>query len=167
MDEAAKSPRTLRFGAYELDLRAGELRKSGLRIRLQEQPFRVLATLVERPGEDQVYVETFPGHLGKWQISTSGGTDPMWRRDGKELFYLTPSDGVMAVEVRGDPPPFRANNPKPLFQAQTIESYWWRSGCVVSPDGQRFLVLVPAGESKPSPVTVVVNWPAPLKNPGK
>lgn len=51
MEEQGRSPRVLRFGAFEADLRAGELRKHGLRVRLQEQPFQILAMLLERPGE--------------------------------------------------------------------------------------------------------------------
>jgi TolB-like protein/DNA-binding winged helix-turn-helix (wHTH) protein/Flp pilus assembly protein TadD len=51
MEEARQLRRRLRFGVFELDLRAGELRKHGLRVRLQEQPFQVLATLVDHPGE--------------------------------------------------------------------------------------------------------------------
>ena len=51
MQEAHPLPELLRFGIFELDLRAGELRKNGLRVRLQEQPFQVLAMLLERPGE--------------------------------------------------------------------------------------------------------------------
>src|ERR1700729_1219462 len=51
MEEAYQRRGRLRFGVFELDLRAGELRKHGLRVRLQEQPFQVLAMLVEHPGE--------------------------------------------------------------------------------------------------------------------
>src|ERR1700722_14134249 len=51
MQEADHLRGPLRFGIFELDLRAGELRKNGLRVRLQEQPFQVLAMLLERPGE--------------------------------------------------------------------------------------------------------------------
>src|SRR6201984_1015647 len=51
MQEADQLGGPIRFGIFELDLRAGELRKNGLRVRLQEQPFQVLAMLVERPGE--------------------------------------------------------------------------------------------------------------------
>src|SRR5271170_4542060 len=51
MSEYDRADRQLRFSVFELDLRAGELRKRGLKIRLQEQPFRVLATLVEHAGE--------------------------------------------------------------------------------------------------------------------
>jgi len=46
-----RSPAVLRFGTFELDLRAGELRKQGVRVKLQEQPFRVLSVLLQRPGE--------------------------------------------------------------------------------------------------------------------
>src|SRR3984885_11018845 len=51
MSEAQQLRGPLRFGVFELDLRTGELRKNGLRVRLQQQPFRVLAMLLERPGE--------------------------------------------------------------------------------------------------------------------
>ena len=51
MPETSPSPRALRFGVFEADLRTGELRKNGMRVRLQEQPFQVLAALLERPGE--------------------------------------------------------------------------------------------------------------------
>jgi DNA-binding response OmpR family regulator len=51
MATTSNSVKVIRFGVFELDLSAGELRKSGLRIKLQEQPFQVLAALLERPGE--------------------------------------------------------------------------------------------------------------------
>ena len=51
MEEPAHSPRILRFGVFEVDLRSGELRKHGLKIKLQEKPFQVLATLLEHPGD--------------------------------------------------------------------------------------------------------------------
>jgi DNA-binding response OmpR family regulator len=51
MFDPAKNPKSLRFGLFELDLVARELRKSGLRIKLQDQPFQILAMLLERPGE--------------------------------------------------------------------------------------------------------------------
>ena len=51
MRQANDSSGRLRFGVFEVDLRAGELTKRGLRIRLQEQPFQVLAMLLEKPGE--------------------------------------------------------------------------------------------------------------------
>ncbi len=51
MEENSSSPRIVRFGAFQLDLRAGELRKNGLKIKLQDQPFQVLAMLLRHPGE--------------------------------------------------------------------------------------------------------------------
>jgi DNA-binding winged helix-turn-helix (wHTH) protein len=51
MEMSARSPRVARFGVFEVDLRAGEVRKQGLKVRLQEQPFQVLAMLLEHPGE--------------------------------------------------------------------------------------------------------------------
>jgi DNA-binding winged helix-turn-helix (wHTH) protein len=51
MGESTHSPRMVRFGVYEVDLRAGELRRSGVKIKLQEQPFQILSLLLERPGD--------------------------------------------------------------------------------------------------------------------
>src|SRR5919204_5670566 len=51
MEAAQPIPRILRFGVFEVDLQAGELRKKGMKIRLQGQPFQVLVVLLERPGE--------------------------------------------------------------------------------------------------------------------
>jgi len=125
---------------------------------------RFVAYRSNETGRYEVYVQTFPEHGGKWQVSTSGGIEPTWRRDGKELFYLGPDNKVMAVDVKTDPAQFEAGVPKPLFQVQLIGGGGvWRNRYVVSPDGQRFLMLVPAAEAKPSPITVVVNWPALLK----
>ena len=118
-------------------------------------------------GRYEVYVQTFPEHGGKWQVSTSCGIEPTWRRDGKELFYLGPGNKLMAVDVKPDSSQFEAGVPEPLFQVQLIGGGGlWRNRYVVAPDGQRFLMTVPAGEAKPAPITVVVNWPALLKNSG-
>ncbi len=124
---------------------------------------RYIAYSSNETGRFEVYVQTFPQHLGKWQISTSGGDEPMWRGDGKELFYLGPDDELVSVEVNTNSDQFQAGPPKPLFQAQFVNGAW-RNHYAVSPDGQRFLILAPTGESKPAPITVVVNWPALLKN---
>ena len=51
MEEPVRSPGVIRFGIFEVDLRAGELRKKGLKIKLQDQPFQILAILLQRPGE--------------------------------------------------------------------------------------------------------------------
>ncbi len=124
---------------------------------------RYVAYASSETGRYEIYVQTFPGHLGKWQVSTSGGVEPTWRRDGKELFYLGPDDKMMAVEVNTDSSQLQAGIPKPLFQAQLAANIFLRNRYVVSADGQRFLMLSPAGETSSAPLTVVVNWPAGLK----
>ena len=124
-----------------------------------------LAYASNETGRSEVYVQTFPEHLGKWQISTAGGVDPVWGHDGKELYYLDPKNQLMAAQVDTHSPTFQAGIPKALFQAHIMPPSYWRSNFVVSPDSQRFLMLMPPGETKPSPITVVVNWPALLKKP--
>lgn len=124
---------------------------------------RYVAYSSNETGRLEVYVQTFPQQTGKWEISTSGGAEPMWRRDGKELFYLAPDDKLMAVAVSAVSGAFQAGIPKDLFQAQLMPISYWRNIYDASPDGQRFLMLVPANEAKPAPITVVVNWPALLK----
>jgi Tol biopolymer transport system component len=123
---------------------------------------RFVAYTSQETGSDEIYVQTFPQHLGKWQISTNSGQEPMWRQDGKELFYFANRGTMMAVDVSTDSGKFQAGVPHELFEVSPIR-LGWRNHYVVSPDGQRFLMLVPAGEAKPEPITVVVNWPALLK----
>jgi len=129
---------------------------------------RYLAYSTNETGRQEVYVQTFPQHTGKWQISASGGSEPMWSRDGKELFYLAPGDNasdtkLMSAAVNTDSPAFQAGIPKQLFQTQLIPLWFWRNIYAPSPDGQRFLMIAPAGQTKQQPITVVVNWPALLK----
>jgi eukaryotic-like serine/threonine-protein kinase len=124
---------------------------------------RYVAYASTESGRHEVYVQTFPEHLGKWQISTAGGIEPAWRRDGKELFYLSPDNKLMAVEVNTGSAKLEAGLPKPLFQTHIITGFLWRNRYVVSADGQRFLMLNPAAENASTPITVVLNWPADLK----
>jgi len=123
---------------------------------------RYVAYSSDETGSDEVYVQTFPQQAGKWQVSSSGGVEPMWQRDGNELFYLKPDDTLMAVDVKAGTGGFQAGAAKKLFKAQLITG-GGRNHYAVSPDGQRFLMLEPVGKAQPSPITVVVNWPALLK----
>ncbi len=116
-------------------------------------------------GALQVYVRSFAGTLsgsgGKWQISSDGGSEPYWRGDGKELFYLN-GNKLMAVEVNGDGESFRAGNPKMLFETPLLPGTL-RNRYDVSSDGKRFLINVLA-ERPATSFTVVLNWPALLKH---
>jgi eukaryotic-like serine/threonine-protein kinase len=113
-------------------------------------------------GQAEIYIQTFPKQTGRWEISTAGGAEPMWRHDGKELYYLTPDEKLMAVDVDTGSSAFHAGIPKELFQTQLVPLSYWRNIYRPSADGQRFLMLTPAG-SRHEPITVVLNWQALLK----
>jgi len=76
-----------------------------------------------------VFVQAFPASGGKRQVSTAGGSDPQWRRDGKELFYLSVDNKLMAVEVKLTPR-FEAGASRPLFAARVL------SGSLASPSAR-------------------------------
>jgi Tol biopolymer transport system component len=115
-------------------------------------------------GKREIFVASFPGPGGKWQVSTSGGSEPIWRRDGRELFYLASDGKLMAVWVKPGST-FEAGEAKALFQTRAREhvSNADDFSYDVSADGQRFLVNTDVGEVASSPLTVVVNWTAELK----
>ena len=119
-----------------------------------------IAYVSDESGTPQIYVQSFPTLTGKWQISTEGGTQPRWRRDGRELFYLAPNRKLMAVTVRAGAS-FDAQTPRPLFETR-LDGAALRQTYAVSADGNRFLLNV-ALESGAPPVTIVINWPALLK----
>ena len=110
-------------------------------------------------GAFEVFVQPFPPTGAKWQISTDGGSQPRWRRDGKELFYLAADRKLTAVEVKGGST-FETGARRALFQPR-ISGF--SNDYVVGADGQRFLVNTLAEETTAIPVTVVVNWPAEVK----
>ena len=90
-------------------------------------------------------------------MSTDGGTQPRWRRDGRELFYLALDSKLTAVTVMPGAT-FEADTPRALFET-TLPVGAFRQTYSVSADGQRFLLNVPL-ETTASPMTVVLNWPA-------
>ncbi len=112
-------------------------------------------------GRDEVYVQTFPASASKWPVSTNGGSNPRWRPDGKELFYIQTDGKVMSVEIKSGSS-FEPGIPKPLFDisaARTQRSLDY----AVSRDGQRLLFLSRLTETGLSPLAVVVNWTANFK----
>lgn len=113
-------------------------------------------------GTYQIYVRSFPSG-GQWQVSDNGGGDPKWRRDGKELFYISADRKLMAVEVTGDGPTFQSSVPKTLFEMRIRGLPGPRNYYDVSHDGQRFLVASTPEEAATQPMTVVLNWLSDLK----
>lgn len=107
----------------------------------------------------EVYVAPFPGPGGKYQISTEGGQQPRWRRDGKELFFLSPDKKLMAVSVKAGAT-FEFREPVTLFQTRAREALSSEEAFTydVSPDGQRFLINVNSERSNPPPLNIVLNW---------
>ena len=112
-------------------------------------------------GRFEVKIVPFPPTGDKWQISTAGGGQPTWRRDGRELYFLTPDGTLTAVDVRRDKT-FAWGEARPLFKTQLNVSYEMEQ-YLPAPDGKRFLLLGPAAEDLRAPFTVLVNWTALLK----
>jgi Tol biopolymer transport system component len=111
-------------------------------------------------GKDEVYVQSFPLSEGKWQISTGGGSEPKWRNDGTELFYVAPDRALMAAPIRTTGASFEPGVPKRLFPVPLVTWVVSRDQFAVSNDGNRFLISRPAGEAPATPITVVLNWQA-------
>jgi eukaryotic-like serine/threonine-protein kinase len=122
---------------------------------------RWLAYASDESGRYEIYVQPYPGPGGKWQISTEGGTEPVWAHNG-ELFYRS-GDKLMVVETttRSN---FSAGNPKMLFEGR-YSSYQTLPSYDVTADSQRFLFLN-AGEQARAEISVVLNWTEELKQKG-
>jgi hypothetical protein len=122
-----------------------------------------IAYASDESGDWQVYVQSFPAGGGKWQISTNGGFFPAWRRDGKELFYVSPDKKVMTLDVKGAGATFERGVPRALFDLRVSDLTGAQARFAVTADGQRFLVNNTIVENASSPIAVVLNWTADLK----
>ena len=118
---------------------------------------RWIAYVSNESGRDEVYVRGFPSEEGKWLISASGGTRPYWRRDGRELFYMSPEGMLTAVEIAATAAGFRPGVSHPLFH--TVG----RTAFGAAADGKRFLMQAPLEEGSPPAINVVLNWPQQLR----
>ena len=121
-----------------------------------------------RTGKDEAYVRAFdpsfvpgsgnPSPGGEHLVSKGGGTSPLWSGDGKEIFYIAPDGGVMAVDVSDKTNP---GIPKTLFHVPPGVVYWDYDA-----QRQRFLIPVAGGTASgnPAPYKVVLNWTSLLKH---
>jgi Tol biopolymer transport system component len=112
-------------------------------------------------GRFEVNVIPFPPTGDKWQISTAGGGQPTWRRDGRELYFLALDATLMAVDIR-PAAKFEWGEPRPLFKTPLsvgydVEQY------APAPDGKRFLFQVPNLQGSKVPFAVILNWTSLLK----
>ena len=126
---------------------------------------RWVAYVSDESGQPEVYVQSFPATGGKWQISSGGGDQPLWRRDGKELFYVATGGKLMAAEINPRASAFHAGVPKPLFEIHYSPGAitGLRNTVLVTADGQRFLVNASLEDSASFPITVVLNWTSLVK----
>lgn len=121
---------------------------------------RWIAYTSEESGKSEVYVRPFPASNagGKWLISSGGGYQPLWRRDGKELLYFSPDSKLMSVDVKTTSS-FQVSAPKVLFTVPMADGpaasnfHRWD----IAPDGQHFLINVAVNTGKSQPITVVLN----------
>jgi serine/threonine protein kinase/Tol biopolymer transport system component len=114
-------------------------------------------------GAYEIYVQPFPATGAKWQISSGGGMQPRWRRDGKELFYMAPNRKLMAVDLDFSKGALEAGVPKVLSTTSSLGYVGPRNLYECSGDGQRFLINSLRPDDVSIPVTVVVNWTSDLK----
>ena len=119
-----------------------------------------IAYASDESGRFEIYVRPYPGPGGKWQISTEGGTEPVWNPQGRELFYRS-GNKMMAVDVATQLT-FSAGKPKMLFEGRYVPTPRSFPDYDVSPDGQRFLMLK-ANEQASTQINVVLNWFEELK----
>ncbi len=118
---------------------------------------RFMAYVSDESGRWEVYMQPFPATGAKWTISTGGGADPRWRRDGKELYYLTEDRKLMAVEVK-TAAGFDHGIPKALFDTRFPGAIEIGHHHAASADGRRFLVQSASEDTGGSAITVEVNW---------
>jgi DNA-binding winged helix-turn-helix (wHTH) protein/Tol biopolymer transport system component len=119
---------------------------------------RWIAYASDESGTWEVYVQAFPDAGAKRTISSSGGAEPQWKRDGRELYYLAPDGTLMAVPVRTSERVLDAGRPLPLFQVRIpSDIITFRNHYAPSADGQRFLI---DSADDHEPINIVVNWTA-------
>jgi Tol biopolymer transport system component len=114
-------------------------------------------------GQDQVFVRSFPGGQHTSQVSSAGGTEPRWRGDGQELYYLASDGHIVAVSIAAHQDTLEIGPPRPLFATHAAGLTLGILGggqYTVTHDGQRFLVNEPVQQESTTPLIVVVNWRA-------
>jgi hypothetical protein len=122
---------------------------------------RWIAYVSGETGRDEVYIASFPGSASKSRVSPAGGSYPRWRRDGTELFYLTPPPDakLMAAALVEHGDALNVTALRTMFDPHVSQTGRYRYD--VSPDGQRFLVnTIDEAARHPRPITVVLNWPS-------
>jgi len=124
------------------------------------EPPRWVVYVSDETGRSEIYVRDFPGGGHKWQVSSQGGLQPHWRRDGRELYYFALDSMLMSVAVKPGPT-FEFEPPQPLFTTglRFLTRYTtWMNQYAVSHDGQRFLLNGYLPEAELGAITAVIPW---------
>jgi serine/threonine-protein kinase len=121
-----------------------------------------IAYMSDESGRIEIYVQPYPGPGGKWQISSEGGTEPVWSPKGDELFYRN-GNKLMVVNIESQPT-FNAGTPHLLFEKQYEKGVaGLRPNFDVAPDGERFVMVKASEQAAQIYLTVVLNWFEELK----
>ena len=112
-----------------------------------------MAYTSDESGRDEVYVRPFPSGTGRWQISSEGGIGPLWRRDGRELFYVC-NDGILVAVPVLEGSAFATGPHKALFSTHGFYGDGNMTHYDITPDGERFLMI----KQLDAEMVVVVNW---------
>ena len=117
---------------------------------------RWIAYSSNESGQAEVYLRPYPGPGGRWQVSTAGGFSPSWRRDGREIYYISNDTKLMTAEIAVKNSTVEVSSAHPLFEMRGVNYD-------VMADGKRFILIVPVETQSASPLTLVVNWDTDVK----
>ena len=114
-------------------------------------------------GRPEICVIPFLHDTGKWEVSTGGGVLPRWRRDGRELFYISTDNKIMSAEITEQGSSLLIGKVQSLFQINPVP-FAGGSNYDVTGDGNKFVVASLAASQVSDPLTLIVNWFALLKS---
>jgi Tol biopolymer transport system component len=118
---------------------------------------RWLAYVSNESGRPEIYVRPLAGGAGRWRVSQGGGSQPRWRRDGREIFFVSETNRIMAAPIAAGAA-FDAGTPVELPIETERDLTGGRYVYDVADGGGRFLVIRRTSQEPPSPITVIVNW---------
>jgi hypothetical protein len=128
---------------------------------------RWLAYSSNESGQPEVYVRPFPQTAtAKWQVSTAGGSEPVWARSGRELFYINGKGEMVSAEIRAGPP-FNVGKQRALFSTTPFSRQGPVPSYSVTPDDARFLMIREGDLAQQSELILAENWVQSLAKPVK
>jgi serine/threonine-protein kinase len=122
---------------------------------------RWIAYTSNESGRNEVYVRAFPGPGEQMQVSNDGGSEPVWARNGGELFYRN-GDEMVAVEVEMETT-FKIRDAQVLFRFPFLDIYPYIQGYDVAANGQRFITVRAVENTEAMQINITLNWFEELK----